>query len=65
MVGIPASGKSKFCKMYFERNGYVIVNQDKLHNRSKCIKVAEENLKVFYNYMCNVNVRRIMCLEIY
>lgn len=45
MVGMPASGKSTFCKRYFEPHGYVVINRDTLKTQAKCIKVAEEALE--------------------
>lgn len=36
-VGYPASGKSSFARKYFESRDYVIVNQDTLKTRQKCI----------------------------
>eukprot|EP00299_Pterocystis_sp_00344_P009966 c4353_g1_i1.p1 GENE.c4353_g1_i1~~c4353_g1_i1.p1 ORF type:complete len:429 (-),score=98.50 c4353_g1_i1:94-1380(-) len=44
MVGRPASGKSSFTKMYFEKFGYVRVNQDTLKTEARCVKAAEEAL---------------------
>lgn len=44
MVGYPASGKSTISKKYNEL-GYVIINQDTLKTKSKCIKLVEESIK--------------------
>ncbi|EGC30954.1 hypothetical protein DICPUDRAFT_6215, partial [Dictyostelium purpureum] len=43
-VGFPASGKSTFAKKYFGPANYVIINQDTLKTKDKCIKAAKEAL---------------------
>lgn len=45
MVGYPASGKSSFSKMLKDKYGYVIINQDILKTKAKCLKEAEMNMK--------------------
>lgn len=41
-VGSPGSGKSHFYRTFFEKEGYVRVNQDELGTRQKCLKRVEE-----------------------
>lgn len=45
MVGYPASGKSSFSKMLNMKYGYVIINQDTLKTKAKCLKETEANMK--------------------
>lgn len=43
-VGPPASGKSSFYRRHFAPHQYEHINQDTLHSRERCMKVAEEQL---------------------
>jgi bifunctional polynucleotide phosphatase/kinase len=42
LVGYPASGKSYVAKMLNKQFGYIIVNQDTLKTKAKCIKLVKE-----------------------
>lgn len=42
MVGFPACGKSSFAIFIHEKYGYVIINQDTLKTKLKCIKETEK-----------------------
>lgn len=45
MVGYPASGKSYVSKELEKKYKYVIINQDDLKTKAKCIKMAKEKLE--------------------
>jgi bifunctional polynucleotide phosphatase/kinase len=45
MVGFQGSGKSTFAKKIEEKYKYVIINQDTLKTKAKCIKEATNNMK--------------------
>tara|TARA_Y100000768_G_scaffold342469_1_gene287594 strand:- start:1326 stop:2444 length:1119 start_codon:yes stop_codon:yes gene_type:complete len=44
MCGYPGVGKSTFCKKYFSQ--YEVINQDLLKTKNKCLKKAEEYIKM-------------------
>jgi bifunctional polynucleotide phosphatase/kinase len=44
MVGYQGSGKSYFSNQIKEKYGYVVINQDTLKTKSKCIKEAEKQI---------------------
>ncbi|VDC03760.1 unnamed protein product [Peniophora sp. CBMAI 1063] len=44
-VGPPCVGKSTFYKTRFKEAGYVLINQDTLKSRPKCLKATEEALE--------------------
>ncbi len=48
LVGLPASGKSTFCSKFKELNEFkeniIIVNQDLLKTKSKCLKLIDSSL---------------------
>jgi len=45
MVGYPGSGKSSISKILKKDYNYIIINQDTLKTKTKCIKEAENNMK--------------------
>jgi len=45
MVGFPASGKSSISSILEKQHNYIIINQDTLKTKTKCIKFALENIK--------------------
>jgi len=55
MVGMPGSGKSTFAAKY---NNYMVVNQDKMGDRLKCLeafrKAAREGQNIIVD-RCNIN----------
>lgn len=44
MIGYPASGKSSIAEYLENKFNYVIINQDILKTKTKCLKFAKENL---------------------
>lgn len=43
LVGLPGSGKSTYAKL-LEKKGYVVISQDTLGDRKKCIRATREAL---------------------
>lgn len=43
-VGYPASGKSTFASNYLKNENYVIINQDQLKTKEKCVRACKEAL---------------------
>lgn len=63
MVGYPGSGKSHVAAYLQNKHKYVVVNQDTLKTKAKCIKNAENHMKkqdcvVIDNTNPNKNVRK-------
>jgi bifunctional polynucleotide phosphatase/kinase len=49
MIGFPGAGKSTFINKYIEPFEYVIINQDKLKTKNKCISETEKYMKINKN----------------
>ena len=49
MFGFPGSGKSTFINKYIEPFEYVIINQDILKTKNKCISATEKYMKINKN----------------
>ena len=45
MIGFPGSGKSSVSKYIRDNHDYIIINQDTLKTRAKCIKEATKEMK--------------------
>ena len=49
MIGFPGAGKSTFINKYIEPFEYIIINQDKLKTKNKCISETEKYMKINKN----------------
>jgi len=44
MIGYPGSGKSSIANNYLKPNDYIIINQDSLKTKKKCLETIEKNM---------------------